>query len=381
MKRKIIFFLALLVPILSYGQDTEVEQDFSKAIEFMEGGNVLQDWFMEIFLNGYREVLLQNWNAFTDIAVALAGCFALLHFALKAYELMTGDKEFQILPLLRPFALLMIIINWGAFISLIDVPMKYMAETAAEDYYSSLQETKNLRLTRSSYQKQLAETLFSEAADNEIAAETAKKSFFDDPIGVTKDAALDTMVKPILELKQKLTISLQHMMTQILELLALWILRIMVYLIFCLQIIYTAVLVLLGPISVAFSITPMFREAFKSWIARYISVQFYLVIAFLVLNIGNALQRIAMTAEIDRYKELITQQGTVVSIEKIMWMQSNGILSFGFVIVSFIVSAVAILSVPKVSTWIITTSGTSGAFSGAGRAAQAAATKGASLFK
>lgn len=380
MKRKIIFLLALLVPILAFGQ-SQVEQDFDKAIEFMEGGNVLQDWFMEVFLNGYRDVLLQNWNAFTDIAVALGGCFALLYFSLKAYELMTGDKEFQILPLLRPFALLMIIINWGAFISIIDVPMKLMAQTAAEDYYDSLQETKNLRVTRASYQKQLAETLFTEAAENEIAAETAKRSFFDDPIGVTKDAAIDTMVKPIMELKQKLTISLQHMLTQLLELLALWILRIMVYLMFCLQIIYTAVLVLLGPISVAFSITPMFKEAFKSWLSRYISVQFYLVIAFLVLNIGNALQRIAMTAEIDRYKELVTQDGTVVSLEKIMWVQANGVLSFGFVIVSFLVSAIAILSVPKVSTWIITTSGTSGVFSGAGRAAQVAATKGAALFK
>lgn len=380
MKKKIFFFTALFIPIFSYGQ-SQIEQDFGKAVDFMEGGNILQDWFMQVFLNGYKDVLLQNWNAFTDVAVALGGCFALLYFSLKAYELMTGDKEFQILPLLRPFALLMLIINWGSFISIINVPTDYMAQTAAQDYYNSIQETKALRLTRASYQKQLAEVLFTESAENEIASETAKKSFFEDPIGVTKDAALDSMVKPILELKHRLSVSLQHMVTQLLELLALWILRIMVYLIFCLQIIYTAILVLLGPIAVAFSITPMFRDALKTWIARYISVQFYLVVAFLVLNVGNALQKIAMTAEIDRYKELITQQGVVVSLEKVMWMQGNGILSFGFVIVSFLVSAIAILSVPKVSTWIVSTSGTSGVFSGATRAAQMAATKGAALFK
>ena len=380
MKKKISFFLALCVPILSFGQ-TQIEQDYSKAIDFMEGGDVLQDWFMSEFLTGYQEVLLQNWNSFVDVAVALGACFALLYFSMKAYELMTGDKEFQILPLLRPFALLMIILNWGSFVALVNVPTKLMSEEASKDYYQSIQETKNLRLRRSLYQKQLVEALFAESAENELAAKTAEKSFFDDPIGVATDTAIDTMVKPIMELKMKFSISLQHMLTQLLELLALWILRIMVYLIFCLQIIYTAVLVLLGPISVAFSITPMFREALKTWLARYISVQFYLVVAFLVLNVSNALQQIAMTHEIDRYSKIMNSDGTIANMEMLMWLQGNGVLSFGLVIVSFLVSAVAILSVPKVSTWIISTAGTSGAFSGGSRAAQMIATKGASLLK
>lgn len=379
MKKTLLLLLTVFIPAICFGQVSD--DDYEKAVEFLEGGNILEDWFMKIFLGGYREILMKDWNSFVDIAVAIGGGFAILYFSIKAYELMTGDKEFQILPLLRPFALCMVILNWGGFIALIDAPMQLMWEASAQKYEKTIPENRALRISRARYQKLLVETLFSEAADNEIAAETAKKSFLDDPLGVTKDAAIDVVLKPIFEFKQRLNIAIQQILSQLLEILALWILRIMVYLVFALQIIYSAILVFLGPISVAFSILPMFKDAFKTWIARYISVQFYLVVAFLILYVCSCLQTIAMTAEIDRYKELITSDGTVVSIEKIMWLQANGILSFGFVIVAFLVSAIAILSVPKVSTWIIATAGTAGVMGGMGKVGQAAATKGGSLLK
>ncbi|HAS58683.1 MAG TPA: plasmid transfer protein, partial [Algoriphagus sp.] len=44
-----------------------------------------------------------------------------------------------------------------------------------------------------------------------------------------------------------------------------------------------------------------------------------------------------------------------------------GFLSFGLVIVAFFVSAIAITTVPSISTWIISTSGISSAATTAGR--------------
>ena len=377
--KKLFLLILAFAPSLCFSQVTD--PDYEKAIDFLEGGNILEDWFMKTFLGEYRNVILQNWSAFIDVAVAIGGIASIVYFAMKAFDLMTGDKEFQIMPLLRPFALCMVIFNWGAFVSLIDVPMNALAQQSADLYEDTLTENRALRFKRAKFQKSLIESLFDEAASNSIAEDAAKKSFCDDPLGATKDAAVDSVLKPIVQLKFKLNISLQQLVTQVLELLALWILRICVYLVFALQMIYTAILVFLGPLAVAASIFPWFKDAFKNWTARYISVQFYLVVAFLILTVCSYLQRIAMTAEIDRYSTLLNEDGTVKSIEKIMWLQSNGILSFGFVIVTFLVSAIAILSVPKVSTWIITTAGAVGAMSGATRAGQAVMTKGASLLK
>lgn len=378
MKKALLLIIILAIPAICFGQVSD--PDYEKAVEFLEGGNILEDWFMKVFLNGYRDVLLKNMGAYTDIAKALGGGFAIIYFAIKAYELMTGDKEFQILPLLRPFALCMVILNWGAFVAIIDAPMGALWKVSADRYEADLAETRALRITRAKYQKVLIETLYSEAADTEIASKSAEKSFLKNPMGYVEDKAVDKILKPLLEFKMRLSISIQQIVSQLLEIIALWILRIMVYLVFALQLIYSAILIFLGPISVSFSILPMFKDAFKQWLSRYISVQFYLVVAFLILTVCDALQRIAMTAEIDRYKDLVNTNGTVVSIEKIMWLQANGVLSFGFVIVSFLVSAIAIMSVPKVSTWIITTAGTVGTMGGASKAVQAIASKGTSLI-
>lgn len=374
MKRILLIISIFLIPALCFGQIES--QDYEKAVDFLEGGSVLENWFMKEFLNGYRNILLKNMGSFIGISKMIGGSFAIVYFSIKAYELMVGDKEFQILPLLRPFSYCLLILNWGAFIAMIDAPMSSLWNKAADQYEQTIPENRSLRISRAKYQRLLVESLFKEQAELDIASQTAEKSFWDDPTGVAKDAVVDAVLKPLIEWKYRLNISMQQLFTQLLELVSLWILRIMVYLVFALQVVYTGVLVTLGPISVAFSILPMFKDAFKTWLARYLSVQFYLVVAFLVLTVGSSLQTIAMSHEISRYSSLISLDGTVVDMQKIMWLQSNGILSFGTVIVSFLVSAAAMLSVPKISTWIISTAGTAGTMGGASRAATMLITKG-----
>jgi hypothetical protein len=48
---------------------------------------------------------------------------------------------------------------------------------------------------------------------------------------------------------------------------------------------------------------------------------------------------------------------------------ANGILSFGTVIIVFVIGAICMFTVPSISTWIISTSGITSATSTAGRSA------------
>lgn len=376
MKKLGILFTLILIPLAMSAQEEAVKN----ALEFMEGGGILEDWFMTDFLGGYRKILMENSAMYVDIAKGIGGIFALIYFSMQAWNMMTGDKDLKIMPLLKPFGILMLILNWGLFISMIDVPFQSLASIGEQEYISTVQGNRNLRLARYQYQIKLADSLAEIEADNEIATKTAEKSFLEQAWDATGGKAIDLVVKPIYAFKAKVSTSLQLIVTQLLELCALWILRILVYLIFTIQMIFTAILVFLGPLSVAFTILPMYSSAFKYWLARYISVQFYLIVAFLVLTVSANLQKIALMQEIDRYKSLISLDGTVASVEKVMWFQSNGILSFGVVIVCFLVSAIAICAVPKVSSWIIPTAGTSGVVSGMSRAASGAVSKGAGLF-
>lgn len=72
-----------------------------------------------------------------------------------------------------------------------------------------------------------------------------------------------------------------------------------------------------------------------------------------------------MSVEIEKYKSLVNGSGD--AMEKMAWLAGNGVLSFGLVIVAFFVGAIAITTVPSISTWIISTSGISSAASTAAR--------------
>ena len=77
---------------------------------------------------------------------------------------------------------------------------------------------------------------------------------------------------------------------------------------------------------------------------------------------------------------MINIDGTVKSADMLIGFAMNGITTFGIVIITFIVSAIAILAVPKISGWIIPSGGTSGMVTGASRSVSMAMMGGARLF-
>jgi len=343
------------------------------AVDWAQGGNIHEDWFMKNFLNGWKKHLWGKFGMFIDTAKAIAGLLTLVHFATKAYEMMVGDKKLEILPLLRPFGLCMIIIYWGSFIQIVSLPTDLIARTTAGEQEKQQKKVNNLRYIRAEYQYAMTNALFDVAAETEVAAGQSK-SFMEDPMGSVGSAIkkpLQKMVASVMALKTKFEVGMTMIVSQILELAGLWILRLAVYGLFSIQIIYSSILIMFGPFSVAASVLPMFRDSLSTWISRFISVNLYVGIAYTVMLMGGILQEFAMQQEIDKYAELVTKTGTVVSMEKLLYLKTSGILSFGTVLVSFLISAVSMATVPSISTWIVSTSGATSAVSTMGRTGQA----------
>jgi len=134
-----------------------------------------------------------------------------------------------------------------------------------------------------------------------------------------------------------------------------------------LQIIYSSILVILGPFAVAVSILPAFRDSFSTWVARFVAVNLYSGIAYLIMYLCALMQEYALQSEISKYQLLVGTDGASADLTKLAWFASNGILSFGTVIIVFIIGAICMFTVPSISTWIISTSGISSAASTFGR--------------
>ena len=336
----------------------------------MQGDGVYESGMMTI-LAGLKEAIWSNFGAFIGDAQALAAIFMVIFFAIKSYEMMVGDKQLEIMPLLRPFGLVMIIIWWSAFTHVVAYPTQVIESQTNQMFESEQSNVDALRFQRAGLMIAMADSLISYQAQTQVAEKESDTWYGQawDSVTSTIKEGISSVVSPLLELKNRLEVGMQLLFTDLLELMSIWILRIAVYVIFMIQIIYSSILVILGPFSVAASILPAFRDSFSTWIARFISVNLYSGIGYLIMYLCALMQEYALTSEISRYQSLVGANGTTADLTKLAVFAGNGILSFGTVIISFLIGAICMFTVPSISTWIISTSGITSATSTAGRSA------------
>jgi len=353
---------------IAFGQTAN--PDYKKSLEFLQGNGVYEEGVM-VFLKGLKDSIWTHFDLFITDAKALSAIFMIIFFAIKSYEMMAGDKRMEIMPLLRPFGLVMVILWWGAFTKVVAFPTDLVAAKTEEMFQSEQSNVDDLRFLRADYMIKVANSLYTFQAEAQVAEKESDTWYGRawDSVTSTVKEGISTVVSPLLELKNRLEVGMQLLFTQLLELVGIWILRIAVYIVFMIQIIYSSILIILGPFAVAVSILPAFRDSFSTWIARFISVNLYSGIAYLIMYLIALMQKYALTSEIAKYKELIGEDGMNANLEKMAWFAGNGILSFGTVIVVFLIGAICMFTVPSISTWIISTSGISSASSNFGRGA------------
>jgi hypothetical protein len=370
--KKIFCMWALLFGCAA-GALAQNSSNYEKSLEFLQGDGVYETGMMT-FLTGLKDSIWSNFDLFITDAKALAAIFMIIFFAIKSYEMMAGDKKMEVMPLLRPFGLAMVILWWGTFVKMVAFPTDQVAAETEQMFISEQNNVNDLRFQRADLMKQVADSLYTYQAQSEVAAKESDTWYGQawDAVTSTVKEGISAVVAPLLELKARLQISIQLLLTQLLELAGIWILRLAVYIIFMIQIIYSSILVILGPFAVSASILPAFRDSFSTWVARFISVNLYSGIAYLIMYLCALMQKYALSSEISKYQELLREDGH--TMERFAVFAGNGVLSFGTVIVVFFIGAVCMFTVPSISTWIISTSGISSASSSFGRNAATVAT-------
>ena len=370
MRKILLLFILLSLGVTAVSAQPVGGINNSKTLEYLQGDGVYETGVM-VFLKGLKNSVWSHFDLFITDAKALSAIFMIIFFAIKSYEMMVGDKRMEIMPLLRPFGLAMVILWWGTFVKVIAFPTDLVTNQTEQMFESEQTIVNNLRLNRANLMLAVANSLYTYQAQTEVAEKESSTWYGQawDAVSSTVKQGISTVVSPLIELKNRLTVGMQLLFTQLLELLGIWILRIAVYIIFMLQIIYSSILIILGPFAVAVSILPAFRDSFSTWIARFVSVNLYSGIAYLIMYLCGLMQEYALTSEISKYKELVGENGMNANLEKMAWFAGNGVLSFGTVIIVFLIGAICMFTVPSISTWIISTSGISSATSTFGRSA------------
>jgi len=346
----------------------DVPDSFKETFNFLQGNGVYEEGMMH-FLKSMKQTIWSHYDVFLADAQALSAIFMLIFFAARSYGMISGDKRLEIMPLLRPFGLVMVILWWPAFTKVLAYPGELVENRTEKLFDDSQTHINDLRMQRAKLMVDVADELFKLQASTEVA-KTEADTWYENAWESVKSSVKEGFAEvwnPVVEMRNRLQISLQLLASSLLETLAIWVLRISVYVIFIVQIIFSTILIILGPFSVAASILPWYQRSFTEWIARFISVSLYSGIAYLVMYVASLFQQYALEAEISRYTELLSGDGE--SIEKLSWFAANGVLSFGVVIITFIIGALTMFTVPSISTWIVSTSGVSSAASAMGSGA------------
>jgi hypothetical protein len=315
--------------------------------------NELIDKFLLELFEGLHDKIGILFGEFIGDAQALAACFMLLYFGIESFKIMSGDKKLEIMPLLRPFALGLVLVFWIPFIDLIDQPAEYLTATSKAMFNNQLDEVEMLSRNRYALIDSVATELLKTSLEVTRAEDEIKeKKWYE--FGIDFSAIGDKIAGLWLYVIGKVKMIFMN----IIEFLVVTLWQVCIYLVFFLQIIFQGILAILGPLAIAFSILPAFRDAWIQWISRYISVSLYACIAYIVLSISLVIMQYSLEREIEILEYALTNEAAFIMYTS---TSSGGVNMF---ITTCLLGSITMLTIPFVSTWIVSTTGVGHAIGG-----------------
>lgn len=298
------------------------------------------------------------FNSLTDLtrdflsdAQALCAIMMLLYFGMKGFEFISGDKRMEIIPLLRPFAISLVVIFWPQFVDVMNFPLRVVNDSSKALYSTQIDAVDAVLLQRYSLLDSVATRL------SEMSYEVEQASNNDSDFSFSRWLGLDMfdISNRVKSLYIILIAKIKFMVIQLVEFVVITIFQAMTYLVYFLQIIFAAVMVILGPFAFAMSIVPGFRDSYLSWIARYISIGLYTTIANIILSISFTIIRYGVETDISLLEQIL---GNDPQSQALFLAYITGVsVDFNLFLVALLMGSLTMLTVPVISTWLVNTSG------------------------
>lgn len=306
---------------------------------------------------------------FVGTAKEIAAILSLIYLSVKAYAMILGEGKFEVMPLFRPFVLTLAIVNFGLYAGIVGAP-----GSSAED------EMKTVFMGNATVMDDLMQT-----------KQTASDLLFDNIMAHTNEAkapivaGMDALtggdpatINGLLHPLDKASAEVSHAANGLQATLVVWerllwvkvsmvvqgwitgfvlaLFKGVAYCIFFIQLILMHILLILGPISFAFSIIGAFRDSWIQWTARYVAVSFYGTIAFIVLNIALVIINYGFRQEISRLDQINALNDYAAQFIRAVDHTDNFV---GYLMIGLLVTIGGLLSIPEVTSWILS-AGTSG---------------------
>ena len=350
-----LILLCCLMPTIIFAQNTT--QDYNSLLQFLKGDGAFEKWFMQAFTK-LDTSINQQAAGITMLGQAIGGFGALCYLAYLGWQMQEGARPWEVTPMIKPIIFAFILGNWIPFTGMIQYPLQKLAEPGIAIFQQIEEDANDLRVKRFQKQNQLLDTLIKMEAE-----EKAKQEAADQAAENSDDSWLDIdvtqLLSPINEWFIRMDFKFQRYLSELIEAVALTILRVCTYLIFFIQKIWAYVLICLGPIAVGLALIPGFENSFSSWVSKFININLYTFISYTIINIGQQLIMTGYQMELDRYALLINDSGAITSVEALQaYVGNNGMMhTVLFPCVAYIVTGIGILMTPSIADSIVSGGG------------------------
>lgn len=307
---------------------------------------IIDQYLLDLF-QGLFAAITDHLSIYLADAQALTAIFMLLYFGIKAYGMMVADEPLQIMPLLRPFGLAMVIIFWAQFIDLMNFPMQYISDKSQGMFRDRIAMVDAISQERMLLIDEVAKRLIETSAEVEQVKDGSTDEDWYETLGVDFDVLFDQMKGYFIIIMSKI----KFFFMQVIEFLVITFFQVCSYFIFFIQVVFGAILVLLGPFAFAFSVLPGFKDAYIHWIGRYIAVSLYSTIGYIVMSLSMVVVQYGIERETELLEYILSNEAAFI----LYVSQNDG--GANFFIVSLLLGAFVMLTIPAISTWIISTSG------------------------
>ena len=347
--------IALLLPVFGFAQ---TDSDYGNLLQFLKGDGAFEKWFMEVFTKLDNSVQ-DSAQGSALVGRAIGGLGALMYLGYMGWQMAAGDREWEIVPMLKPILIGFTLVYWTGFVNLLQAPFEAIAEPGIAIFSDIESEVNDLRIERFKKQQQLLDAVIKLKAEEdakqeviENTTEDADDSWFDISEG------LDKLIQPIKEWSIRMEFQMQKLVAELIEFCCLSVLRVCVYFIFFIQKIWAYILIILGPIAVGMALVPGFENSFYSWVSKFININLYTFVAYTIINIGQQLIASGYTMEIERYDTLLSN-GTITNLDALMVYVSNSGMIYNqlFTCVAYIVTGIGVLMTPTIADTIVTAGG------------------------
>lgn len=356
MKKYLTFSVILLmcfVPTLVFAQNT---QDYNNLLQFLKGDGAFEKWFMQAFTQ-LDTSINQQAAGITMLGQAIGGFGALCYLGYLGWQMQEGARPWEITPMIKPLIFAFILGNWTSFTGMIQYPLQKLAEPGISIFQEIEEDANDLRVKRFQKQNQLLDKLVEMEAEEKAKADAADQAASGSDSWIDLD--ITNLLSPINEWFIRMDFKIQRYLAELIEAVALTILRVCTYLIFFIQKIWAYVLICLGPIAVGLSLIPGFENSFSSWVSKFININLYTFIAYTIINIGQQLIMTGYQMELDRYALIIADDGSIISVETLQaYIANNGMMhTVLFPCVAYIVTGIGILMTPSIADSIVSGGG------------------------